>query len=224
MADLDALKQKYTPVITMIERFVPYGATLDAVDLAGEQIHIKGSVPSTVVANRVWDTIKKVDPTYSDLKHEIGTSGGETQPVTIKSGDTLSAINAATAYLPANMPYPPLIRKVNPADTPILVLGVTSDSLPLTVVDAYAQNILLQKISQISGVGLVGVGGQQQPAVRVGGDQPSAIEGNGECLRAFGPLLALREGFKPWCCHTKARTQAGKLQESATVHCLFVHS
>ena len=59
--------------------------------------------------------------------------------------DTLSAINAATAYLPANMPYPPMIRKVNPADTPILVLGITSDSLPLTTVDAYAENILLQK-------------------------------------------------------------------------------
>src|SRR5205807_3146481 len=55
--------------------------------------------------------------------------------------DTLSAINAANAYLPKNLPYPPLIRKVNPADTPILVLGITSDSLPLTVVDAYAQNI-----------------------------------------------------------------------------------
>jgi multidrug efflux pump subunit AcrB len=81
--------------------------------------------------------------------------------------DTLSAINAATAYLPANMPYPPLIRKVNPADTPILVLGITSDSLPLTTVDAYAENILLQKISQISGVGLVGIGGQQKPAIRV---------------------------------------------------------
>ncbi len=45
MADLDALKQKYAPVIAMIERFVPYGATLEAVDLAGEQLHIKGSVP-----------------------------------------------------------------------------------------------------------------------------------------------------------------------------------
>src|SRR5215475_3327482 len=67
--------------------------------------------------------------------------------------DTLSAINAASAYLPLGMPYPPTIRKVNPADTPVLVLGITSDSLPLTVVDAYAQNILLQKISQISGVG-----------------------------------------------------------------------
>src|ERR1700750_1078473 len=58
--------------------------------------------------------------------------------------DTLSAINAATAYLPANIPYPPLIRKVNPADTPLLVLGLTSDSLPSTTVSAYAQNILLQ--------------------------------------------------------------------------------
>jgi HAE1 family hydrophobic/amphiphilic exporter-1 len=81
--------------------------------------------------------------------------------------DALSAINAATPYLPVGMPYPPTIRKVNPADTPILVLGLTSDTLPLTTVDAYAENILLQKISQISGVGLVGIGGQQKPAVRV---------------------------------------------------------
>jgi hydrophobe/amphiphile efflux-1 (HAE1) family protein len=81
--------------------------------------------------------------------------------------DTLSAINAAGAQLPPNMPYPPTIRKVNPADTPILVLGLTSDTLPLTTVDAYAENILLQKISQISGVGLVGIGGQQKPSIRV---------------------------------------------------------
>src|SRR6185503_16302419 len=81
--------------------------------------------------------------------------------------DTLSAINAAAAQLPLNMPYPPTIRKVNPADTPILVLGLTSDNLPLTTVDAYAENILLQKISQISGVGLVGLGGQQKPSIRV---------------------------------------------------------
>src|SRR5258705_5566145 len=57
--------------------------------------------------------------------------------------------------------------RLTPADTPILVLGLTSDSLPLTTVDAYAENILLQKISQIQGVGLVGIGGQQKPAIRV---------------------------------------------------------
>jgi multidrug efflux pump subunit AcrB len=81
--------------------------------------------------------------------------------------DTLSAINAASAQLPLNLPYPPTIRKVNPADTPILVLGITSDTLPLTTVDAYTETILLQKISQISDVGLVGIGGQQKPAIRV---------------------------------------------------------
>src|SRR3989440_4896359 len=92
--------------------------------------------------------------------------------------DTLSAINAASAYLPAGLPYPPTIRKVNPADTPILVLGLTSDSLPLTTVDAYAENILLQKISQISGVGLVGVAGQQKPAIRIQVD-PQALAAPG---------------------------------------------
>jgi HAE1 family hydrophobic/amphiphilic exporter-1 len=92
--------------------------------------------------------------------------------------DTLSAINAATPYLPVGMPYPPTIRKVNPAETPILVLGLTSDTLPLTTVDAYAENILLQKISQIAGVGLVGIGGQQKPAVRVQLD-PEALAARG---------------------------------------------
>ena len=81
--------------------------------------------------------------------------------------DTLAAINAAGGQLPPGMIFPPTIRKVNPADTPILVLALTSDTLPLTTVDAYAENILLQKISQISGVGLVGIGGQQKPAIRV---------------------------------------------------------
>jgi hydrophobe/amphiphile efflux-1 (HAE1) family protein len=102
--------------------------------------------------------------------------------------DTLSAIQAASAYLPKNMPYPPMIRKVNPADTPILVLGISSDSLPITVVDAYAQNILLQKISQISGVGLVGIGGQQQPAVRVQVD-PEALAARGINLEDVRTVL-----------------------------------
>jgi hydrophobe/amphiphile efflux-1 (HAE1) family protein len=102
--------------------------------------------------------------------------------------DTLSAINAATAFLPKTIPYPPLIRKVNPADTPILVLGITSDSLPLTTVDAYAQNILLQKISQISGVGLVGIGGQEQPTVRVQVD-PEALAARGINLEDVRAVL-----------------------------------
>jgi hydrophobe/amphiphile efflux-1 (HAE1) family protein len=102
--------------------------------------------------------------------------------------DTLSAINAASAYLPTGMPYPPTIRKVNPADTPILVLGITSDSLPLTTVDAYAENILLQKISQIPGVGLVGIGGQQKASVRVQVD-PQALAARGINLEDVRTVL-----------------------------------
>lgn len=102
--------------------------------------------------------------------------------------DTLSAINAASPYLPAGLPYPPTIRKVNPADTPILVLGITSDSLPLTTVDAYSENILLQKISQISGVGLVGVGGQQKASVRIQVD-PEALAARGINLEDLRTVL-----------------------------------
>jgi hydrophobe/amphiphile efflux-1 (HAE1) family protein len=110
------------------------------------------------------------------------------RPIDGAVSDTLSAINAASAYLPVGLPYPPQIRKVNPAETPILVLGITSDTLPLTIVDAYAQNILLQKISQISGVGLVGVGGEQQPAVRVQVD-PEALAARGINLEDVRTVL-----------------------------------
>ena len=102
--------------------------------------------------------------------------------------DTLAAINAAGGQLPANMTYPPTIRKVNPADTPIMVLAVTSDSLPLTTVDAYAETILLQKISQIPGVGLVGIGGQQKPAIRVQVN-PQALAARGISLETVRTVL-----------------------------------
>jgi hydrophobe/amphiphile efflux-1 (HAE1) family protein len=110
------------------------------------------------------------------------------RPIDGAVSDTLSAIQTASAYVPKNIPYPPMIRKVNPADTPILVLGVSSDSLPIPVVDAYAQNILLQKISQISGVGLVGIGGEQQPAVRVQVD-PEALAARGINLEDVRTVL-----------------------------------
>jgi hydrophobe/amphiphile efflux-1 (HAE1) family protein len=103
--------------------------------------------------------------------------------------DVLAAINAASPYLPVGIPYPPTIRKVNPADTPILVLGLTSDTLPLTTVDAYAENILVPKISQISGVGLVGIGGQQKPAIRVQVD-PQALANRGIALEDVRNVLA----------------------------------
>jgi multidrug efflux pump subunit AcrB len=137
--------------------------------------------------------------------------------------DTLSAINAATPYLPVGMPYPPTIRKVNPADTPILVLGLTSDTLPLTTVDAYAENILLQKISQISGVGLVGIGGQQKPTVRVQLD-PQALAARGINLEdvrtALGQANVAGEGHAQqpapdlYAQHQRSTVEGRRLRQS----------
>lgn len=103
--------------------------------------------------------------------------------------DVLAAINAATPNLPQGIPYPPTIRKVNPAETPILVFGLTSDTLPLTTVDAYAENILVPKISQIAGVGTIGIGGQQKPAIRIQVD-PQALASRGIGLEDVRNVLA----------------------------------
>jgi hydrophobe/amphiphile efflux-1 (HAE1) family protein len=103
--------------------------------------------------------------------------------------DVLAAINAASPYLPTNIPYPPTIRKVNPAETPVLLLALTSDTLPMTTVDAYAENILLPKISQISGVGLVGIGGQVKPAIRVQVN-PQALAARGIGLEDVRNVIA----------------------------------
>src|ERR1700742_3889459 len=93
MADLEQLKQKYAPVIETIGKFSAEGAAVNDVSLDGEKLYLKATVPSQVVANRVWDTIKQVDPQFADLHHEIVTSGGTEQPYTIKSGDNLSKIS-----------------------------------------------------------------------------------------------------------------------------------
>ena len=81
--------------------------------------------------------------------------------------NVLEAINAAQGQLPTDLPTQPTVRKMNPADPPILILSVQSDALPLTTVDDNAENILEQQLSTVQGVGQVLVGGQQKPAIRV---------------------------------------------------------
>ena len=89
-----------------------------------------------------------------------------------------TAINAAAGQLPKDMPTPPTYHETNPADAPILVLGLTSDTLPITTVDDYAESILEQKLSQVPGVGLVSIGGEQHPAIRVQFN-PAQLAANG---------------------------------------------
>lgn len=81
--------------------------------------------------------------------------------------DVQAAINAAAGQLPKTMPSPPIFRKVNPADVPVLLIALTSDTEPLTKVDDYADSILAQKLSQVPGVSLVTIGGMQKPSIRI---------------------------------------------------------
>jgi hydrophobic/amphiphilic exporter-1 (mainly G- bacteria), HAE1 family len=83
------------------------------------------------------------------------------------ANDVQAAINAASGQLPTGLPSPPIYRKVNPAESPILILSVTSDTLPLTELNDNADIKLAQQISQLSGVGQVTIGGEQKPAIRV---------------------------------------------------------
>ncbi len=78
-----------------------------------------------------------------------------------------ASINAAGTYLPPDLPNPPIYSKVNPADAPILILALTSPTVPLTKVEDLADTTLSQKISQLPGVGLVTISGGQKPAVRI---------------------------------------------------------
>jgi multidrug efflux pump len=99
-----------------------------------------------------------------DLDRDQDTAGRDVQ----------AAINAASADLPTNLPFRPNYRKVNPTDTPIMIIALTSETLPLPQVFDAADTILAQRIAQVEGVGQVFVGGGQQPAVRVQVDPEAA--------------------------------------------------
>jgi hydrophobe/amphiphile efflux-1 (HAE1) family protein len=113
----------------------------------------------------------------SDLTQMTSSNVLGTSTITLQFGlnrnidaaetDVLDAIEAAQGQLPKDLPSQPIIRKINPADAPILILSVQSDDLPVTTVDNAAETILAPRLSQIDGVGQVLVGGQQTPAIRV---------------------------------------------------------
>ncbi|MEO8205587.1 MAG: multidrug efflux RND transporter permease subunit [Chthoniobacterales bacterium] len=87
--------------------------------------------------------------------------------IDVAAQDVQAAINVAGGFLPPDLPNPPTYNKVNPADTPILTLALTSESLPMDRVNDLADTLLAQKLSQVTGVGLVSIQGNQKPAVRI---------------------------------------------------------
>ena len=110
--------------------------------------------------------------------------------------DVQAAMNASKGVLAAGIPNPPTYSKVNPADTPILTLQITSDSLPLDKINDLADTVLAQKLSEVSGVGLVTIQGNQKPAVRVRVN-PAAISSLGIGLEDIRTALTLNNINQP---------------------------
>jgi len=102
--------------------------------------------------------------------------------------DVQAAITAATRFLPKNLSSPPTYRKVNPADSPILIISANSTTLPLTRIDDFAENVVAQQIAQVAGVAQVFIGGQQTPSVRVQVD-PAKLTATGLTLEEVRTAL-----------------------------------
>jgi len=108
--------------------------------------------------------------------------------IDIAEQEVQAAINAASTFLPRDLPNPPIYSKVNPADAPVLTLALTSDTLPLQKMEDVADTNLAQKISQLPGVGLVTISGGQKPAVRVRAN-PTALASYGLSLEDLRTVL-----------------------------------
>ncbi len=152
-----------------------------------------------VMASTITTPLERQFGQLPGLKQMTSTSSFSASLVTLQFVLDLSidvaeqqvqaAINAAATNLPRDLPSPPTYSKVNPADTPVLTLALTSDTLPLSRVEDLADTALAQKISQLPGVGLVTISGGQKPAVRVQAD-PSTLASYGLSLEDLRSVLS----------------------------------
>ncbi|WP_313757988.1 MdtB/MuxB family multidrug efflux RND transporter permease subunit [Atlantibacter hermannii] len=158
-------------------RFLPVSA-LPEVDYPTIQVVTlyPGASPD-VVTSAITAPLERQFGQMSGLKQMSSQSAGGASVITLQfqlslaldvaEQEVQAAINAATNLLPGDLPNPPVYSKVNPADPPIMTLAVTSSALPMTQVEDMVETRVAQKISQVSGVGLVTLSGGQRPAVRV---------------------------------------------------------
>jgi len=144
-----------------------------------------------VMASSVTAPLERQFGQMPGLNQMTSTSSGGSSVITLQFAleinldvaeqEVQAAINGASTFLPRDLPSPPVYSKVNPADAPILTLALTSQTLPLSQVEDLAETRFAQKISQLSGVGLVSISGGQRPAVR--------IQANPRALSAYGLTL-----------------------------------
>lgn len=141
-----------------------------------------------VMAMNVTSPLERQFGSMSGLAHMSSASAGSVSVITLQFSlknsldvavqSVQAAMNAASSFLPADLPSPPIYHKVNPADAPVLTLAVTSRSVPLPKLRDLVDTRMAQKIAQVSGVGLVSVDGGQKPAIR--------IQVNQTALAAYG--------------------------------------
>ncbi len=153
-------------------------ASLPTVDFPTIQVttSLPGASPE-VMASSVTTPLERQFGQIPGLLSMNSTSALGTSAITLQftltrnidaaAQDVQSAISAAGGQLPRNLPSPPTYNKVNPADTPVMLLAITSDTMPLDQVNDFAESVLAQKLSQVDGVGLVAIEGGQKRAVRI---------------------------------------------------------
>ena len=180
-------------------KFLPLAA-LPQVDYPTIQVQTlyPGASPE-VMAQTVSSPLERQFGQMAGLLRMSSTSAAGVSIITLQFGLGLAldiaeqqvqaAINAGASLLPADLPAPPVYAKVNPADTPVLSLAITSDTLPLTEVQNLVNTRLALKISQVNGVGLVTLSGGQRPAVRIQADM-RALASYGLGLDAFRVAIA----------------------------------
>jgi HAE1 family hydrophobic/amphiphilic exporter-1 len=176
-------------------------APLPQVDFPTVQVtaNLPGASPETM-ATSVAQPLERQFAQIPGVAQMTSTSYLGTAAVTIQfdlnrsidgaANDVQAAINAAGGQLPKNLPSPPTYRKVNPADSPILLLSATSDTLPLTTVSDAVDAQLAQQISQISGVAQVSIGGQQKPSIRIQVD-PAKLVAKGLSMEEARSQIAI---------------------------------
>ena len=165
-------------------------APLPKVDFPTIQVsaQLPGANPETMASSVAQPLERQFAQIPGVVANDVVDQGLARRPIVVQfdlnrsidaaANDIQAAINAAAGQLPRDLPSPPTYRKVNPTDAPILIISVTSDVLSLTELDDNADIKLAQQISSLSGVGLVNIGGEQKPAIRIRIDPAKLVAKN----------------------------------------------
>ncbi|TMA11180.1 MAG: multidrug efflux RND transporter permease subunit, partial [Deltaproteobacteria bacterium] len=176
---VSALPQVDYPTIQVITFYPGAGPDVMASSVTAPLERQFGQVPG----------LNQMTSTSSDGSSVITLQFSLDLNIDVAEQEVQAAINAASTFLPSDLPNPPIYAKTNPADAPILTLALTSKTLPLPKIEDLADTRLAQKISQLSGVGLVSISGGQKPAVRIQAN-PTALSSYGLTLEEVRTAIA----------------------------------